>query len=117
MSIERELIGVLKTTGVPFEIECITYRRGYEAVGIEELAEAVRAGHRAEFGEDPGIPVAPITSMWRDTTPFNEAGIPSLTYGPSSSTGGGNFSVTVEELAVSARVYARTALNYCGIAG
>lgn len=117
MSIERELIGVLKTTGVPFEIECITYRRGYEAVGIEELAEAVRAGHRAEFGEDPGIPPEPITSMWRDTTPFNEAGIPSLTYGPSSSTGGGNFSVTVEELAVSARVYARSALHYCGIVG
>lgn len=116
MSIERELIGVLKTTGVPFEIECITYRRGYEAVGIEELADAVRAGHREEFGEEPGIPSAPITSMWRDINPFNEAGIPSLTYGPSSSTGGGNFSVTVEELAVSARVYARTALHYCGVA-
>ena len=55
--------------------------------------------------------------MWRDITPFNEAGIPSLTYGPSSSTGGGNFSVAVEELAASARVYARTALLYCGVVG
>lgn len=117
MSIERELVGVLKTTGVPFAIECITYRRGYEAVGIEELAEAVRAGHRAEFGQDPGTPSAPITSMWRDITPFNEAGIPSLTYGASSSAGGGNFSVTVDELAVSARVYARAALQYCGVDG
>lgn len=117
MTIERELVGVLKTTGVPFEIECIMYRRGYEAVGVEELAAAVRAGHRAEFGDDPGIPDPPVTSMWRDITPFNEAGIPSLTYGPSSSTGGGNFSVTVAELAVSARVYARAALHYCGIAG
>jgi hypothetical protein len=54
--------------------------------------------------------------MWRDITPFNEAGIPSLTYGPSSSTGGGNFSVGVAELGATARVYARTALRYCGIA-
>jgi acetylornithine deacetylase/succinyl-diaminopimelate desuccinylase-like protein len=117
MSIERELLEVLESSGVPCEIECVTYRRGYEARGIEDLAAAVRAGHRAEFGEDPGIPAPPITSMWRDITPFNEAGIPSLTYGPSSSTGGGNFSVSVEELAVSARVYARAALNYCGVAG
>jgi hypothetical protein len=54
--------------------------------------------------------------MWRDTTPFNEAGIPSLTYGPSSSTGGGNFSVGVAELGATARVYARAALRFCGIA-
>jgi acetylornithine deacetylase/succinyl-diaminopimelate desuccinylase-like protein len=116
MSIERELSAIVRATGVPFELECITYRRGYEAEGIEELAGAVRAGHREEFGEDPGLPPPPITSMWRDITPFNEAGIPSLTYGPSSSTGGGNFSVTVNELAVSSRVYARSALRYCGIA-
>jgi hypothetical protein len=53
--------------------------------------------------------------MWRDITPFNEAGIPSLTYGPSSSTGGGNFSVGVDELAATARVYARAALRFCGV--
>jgi hypothetical protein len=52
--------------------------------------------------------------MWRDITPFNEAGIPSLTYGPSSSTGGGNYSLSVEDLAVTARVYARSMLLFCG---
>lgn len=114
-SIERELGKVLEETGVPVELECFLYRRGYEAVGIEDLAAAVRAGHLAEFGEEPGKPPAPVTSMWRDITPFNEAGIPSLTYGPSSSTGGGNFSLGVDELAASARVYARAALRYCGV--
>ena len=72
---------------------CFLYRRGFEAEGIEPLAAATRSAHRAEFGDEPGLPAAPVTSMWRDITPFNEAGIPSLTYGPSSSTGGGNFSV------------------------
>jgi acetylornithine deacetylase/succinyl-diaminopimelate desuccinylase-like protein len=116
MSIQRELESVLGDTGIPFDLECFLYRRGYEAEGIELLAEATRAAHRDEFGTEPGVPVPPITSMWRDITPFNEAGIPSLTYGPSSSTGGGNFSVGVDELAATARVYARTALIYCGIA-
>ncbi|HKZ20190.1 MAG TPA: M20/M25/M40 family metallo-hydrolase [Acidimicrobiia bacterium] len=115
MAIQRELRSVLDETGVPFELECILYRRGYEATGIEDLAEAVRAGHREEFGEEPGLPLPPVTSMWRDITPFNEAGIPSLTYGPSSSTGGGNFSLSVDELAASARVYTRSILHYCGI--
>lgn len=115
MSILRELKNVLAGTGVPFDIDCFLYRRGYEAAGIEPLADAVRAAHVDEFGEQPGLPAAPITSMWRDITPFNEAGIPSLTYGPSASTGGGNFSVGIEELASTARVYARTALNFCGV--
>jgi acetylornithine deacetylase/succinyl-diaminopimelate desuccinylase-like protein len=117
MALQRELGSVLATTGVPFELECFLYRRGYEAQGIEPLASATLAAHRDEFGTDPGTPPSPVTSMWRDTTPFNEAGIPSLTYGPSSSTGGGNFSVGVAELGVTARVYARTAMRYCGIAG
>jgi acetylornithine deacetylase/succinyl-diaminopimelate desuccinylase-like protein len=117
MSIQRELTELLETTGVPFELECILYRRGFEATGIEDLAAAVRSAHREEFGQAPGIPSPPVTSMWRDITPFNEAGIPSLTYGPSSSTGGGNFSVEVGELAASARVYARSVLHYCGVLG
>jgi hypothetical protein len=106
---------VLARSGVPCDIECFLYRRGYEAQGIEPLAEATRSAHRDEFGTEPGLPSAPVTSMWRDITPFNEAGIPSLTYGPSSSTGGGNFSVGVDELAATARVYARAALRFCGV--
>lgn len=113
MDIQRELAGVLEETGVPCDIECILHRRGYEAVGIEDLAGAVARAHREEFGADPGLPTPAVTSMWRDITPFNEAGIPSLTYGPSSSAGGGNFSVSVDELATTARVYARAMLDFC----
>jgi len=117
MEIQRELMGVLDVTNVPYLIECVLHRRGYEAQGIDELASTVRDAHIAEFGVEPERPSPPITSMWRDLTPFNEAGIPSLTYGPASSTGGGNYSLSVEDIALTARVYARTALQYCGIVG
>lgn len=116
MDLQRELTKTLGATGVPFDLECFLHRRGYEAQNIEPLAAATRQSHVDEFGTEPGDPAPPVTSMWRDITPFNEAGIPSLTYGPSSSTGGGNFSVGVAELGATARVYARTALRFCGIA-
>jgi acetylornithine deacetylase/succinyl-diaminopimelate desuccinylase-like protein len=115
MEIQRELVSVLDKTGVPYQIECFLHRRGYEAQGIDELADAVRIAHVAEFGAEPSPPSPPITSMWRDLTPFNEAGIPSLTYGPASSTGGGNFSLSLDDLVITSRVYARAALRYCGI--
>ncbi len=113
--VKAEIEAALRAAGLEFEIECVLYRRGFEASGIEPLARAVREGHRAEFGGDPPYPAAPTTSMWRDVNPYNEAGIPSLTYGPSASTGGGNFAMTVNDLNRSARVYARAALAYCGL--
>lgn len=115
IKIQRELTRALSDVGLPHEIELTTYRRGWEAHGIEDLAAAVRAAHIAEVGSEPERPAAPVTSMWRDTNPFNEAGIPALMYGPSASTGGGNFTVEVEQLALAARVYARAALGYCGV--
>lgn len=115
IEVQRSLEQAMCNAGVPHEIELTTYRRGWEAEGIEELAEAVRVAHVAEVGSEPARPATPVTSMWRDTNPFNEAGIPALMYGPSASTGGGNFTVEVEQLALAARVYARTALGYCGI--
>lgn len=114
LAIRREIAGVLDRAGVPADVECVMYRRGYEAQDIGDLVGAVRSSHVAEFGDEPARPAPPVTSMWRDTNPFNEAGIPSLTYGPASSTGGGNFSLTVAELARTARVYARTMVAYCG---
>lgn len=115
MEVQRDLRNALDDTGVPYELELTTYRRGWEASGIGDLVAAVREAHIAEVGSEPERPAAPVTSMWRDTNPFNEAGIPALMYGPSASTGGGNFTVEVDQLALAARVYARAALAYCGV--
>lgn len=115
IEIQRDIAATLGDAGVPHEIELTTYRRGWEASGIEDLAAVVTEAHVAEVGTTPERPAAPVTSMWRDTNPFNEAGIPALMYGPSASTGGGNFTVEVEQLALASRIYARTALGYCGL--
>lgn len=81
------------------------------------LAAAVRDGHVEEHGSEPGRPAATITLMWRDTNPYNEVGIPSLTYGTASSTGGANVASGVDELTATARVYARAVLNLSGAGG
>lgn len=113
-AIEKELRSALRTAGIDADVECVLFRRGFAAQGIEPLAGAVLNAHRAEFGGEPPRPAPPISSMWRDTNPYNEAGIPSLTYGPAASTGGGNFSLTVDQLRATSRVYARAAIGYCG---
>jgi acetylornithine deacetylase/succinyl-diaminopimelate desuccinylase-like protein len=116
LEVQRELRGVLAHTGIPVEIELTTYRRGWEAENVDDIVGAVRHAHVAELGTEPERPPTPVTSMWRDTTPYIEAGVPAVMYGPSASSGGGNFTVSVEQLALAARVYARTAVGYCGTA-
>jgi acetylornithine deacetylase/succinyl-diaminopimelate desuccinylase-like protein len=115
LDVQRDLVRTLAATGVPCEVELTTYRRGWEAEGVEEIVGAVRRAHRAELGAEPERPPTPVTSMWRDTTPYIEAGIPAVMYGPSASSGGGNHTVSVEQLALAARVYARSAVAYCGV--
>ncbi len=114
MEVQRELVQELRATGVPVAVDCTLYRRGYEAEGAGALLGAVRAAHRAEFGRDPGGVAPPISSMWRDTNPFNAAGIPAVTYGPPGSAGGRWGRTTIDDLLRAARVYARIALALCG---
>jgi acetylornithine deacetylase/succinyl-diaminopimelate desuccinylase-like protein len=113
MEVQAELRGELDDLEVPTELECTLYRRGYEAEGVEPLLESVRAAHRGEFGADPGEVEAPLSSMWRDTNPFNEMAIPAVTYGPAAGVGGGLFFAQAADLTQAARVYARLALDVC----
>jgi acetylornithine deacetylase/succinyl-diaminopimelate desuccinylase-like protein len=113
MEVQAELRAELDTLDVPTELECTLYRRGYEAQGVEPLLDAVRAAHRGEFGSDPGEVEAPLSSMWRDTNPFNEMGIPAVTYGPAAGVGGGLFFADAGDLTHAARVYVRMALDVC----
>jgi hypothetical protein len=49
--------------------------------------------------------------MWRDLNCFNEMRIPSLTYGPGVSVGGGSFRMPVETLITGTKLYDMTALD------
>ena len=115
-SVQRELEEAIGSTGVPVTVEPIAYRRGYEAVGVEPLVACVEAAHSRVIGGTPGRPIEPITSMWRDSNVFIEAGIPTVVYGPGASVGGGNFSMEIDDLVTAARVYAAIAIEVCGLA-
>ena len=54
-----------------------------------------------------------LSSMWRDTNPFIEMGIPAVTYGPTGSVGGGRYSAEIDDFVAVTRVYARLALDLC----
>ena len=113
MDVQAELTEVLGGLDVPTELECTLYRRGYEAVNVEPLLDATKIAHRAEFGAEVGEVEPQLSSMWRDTNPFIEMGIPAVTYGPTGSVGGGRYSAEIDDFVAVTRVYARLALDLC----
>jgi acetylornithine deacetylase/succinyl-diaminopimelate desuccinylase-like protein len=114
LSVERELQALVAGTGIPATVEPFVFRRGYEAQGVEPLVAKVEAAHRRIFGEAPGRPIDAVTSMWRDSNVFNEAGIPTVVYGPGASVGGGNFAMEIAALVQAAKAYAAIAIEVCG---
>jgi acetylornithine deacetylase/succinyl-diaminopimelate desuccinylase-like protein len=104
-------------TGTGAEVELIMHKPGAVAEGIEPLADAVRSAHRRVRGSDPAPQVEPaVVSMWRDTNVFNNAGIPSLTFGPGRGLadvqGDGFFAL--DDLVDTAKMYALTTLRVAG---
>ena len=62
-------------------------------------------------------------SMWRDGNAFNEGGIPAIGYGPPTQVSDGGRGVagatrpiTIDDLVITAKVFALTALEICGVA-
>ena len=97
-------------------IEPFVYRRGYEAGDeVQPLVRDVEAAHERVLGGSPGRPIDAITSMWRDSNVFIEAGIPTVIYGPGASVGAGNFAMKIGDLVNASRVYATIAMQVCGV--
>lgn len=113
VDIRDELRGLLTQAGLAGEVELYVYRRAYEAQGAEPLADAITRAHAEVVGGTPKAPAPGFSSMWRDINVFNEMGIPSLTYGPGISVGGGNFGMRIADLVTGAKLYALTALSLC----
>jgi acetylornithine deacetylase/succinyl-diaminopimelate desuccinylase-like protein len=107
----EELVAAQGLEGI---VELVSYHAGAESPGVEPLIGALRRVHEQEFGSEmePATPV--MSSQWRDTIPFAQAGMPALTYGPSLPTGGRDeYFMERSELLAAARVYARLALELC----
>ncbi len=113
LQIQHELTSLFGEHGFTTDVKPFLYRRGYEAQGIEPLRDAVEAAHGSVLSTAVERPGSPEVSMWRDTNPFNELGIPSLTYGPGGGAGGGTQFFTIDEMVEGAKIYALTALELC----
>lgn len=112
--ITASLRQAIDAVAVGAELELIMSKPGQEGRGVEPLADAVRAAHRAVRGEEvPERAPTAVVSMWRDTNVFNAHGIPSLTFGPSRGQadvqGRGHFELS--DLVAGAKMYALTALQ------
>lgn len=114
MDVERELNEVLVATNIPFELTLFVYRRGYEAHDVEPLRASITRAHEEVFESIPEPPIPPVTSMWRDSNVFIEAGVPTIIYGPGGSVGKGAFVMKAHHLLKGAQVYALAALEVCG---
>ncbi len=112
-ALQAELEGLLRGMGLEGRVELYVFRPGYEARNVDRLADAIGHAHRRFFDGTPERVVGPECSMWRDTNVFNEAGIPSATYGPAAGVGGGNLAMALDDLHRAAQLYALTALDVC----
>lgn len=109
----RRLLASLELEG---SVEVYLFRRGYVASGAEDLVSSLDAATLVEVGSPPEPPARPVaSSMWRDLNVFNEMGIPSVTFGPGGGTGGGNRGLAIDDLVAAARIYARAAVDICGL--
>lgn len=115
LDVREELKDLLKSTGMNGEVELYLYRPAFEADErkAKPLRDAIVASHRAIMGSDPGPAPIPASSMWRDINCFNEMRIPSLTYGPGVSSGGGKYAMKIENMILGTKLYAQTAVQLC----
>jgi acetylornithine deacetylase/succinyl-diaminopimelate desuccinylase-like protein len=111
--VQSEIEAIVAKLDLKAEVKPFLYRRGFNAQGIEPLKAALETAHQVIF-ERPTEPAgAPECSMWRDINPYNELGIPSLTYGCGAGAGGGNTYFAVDDMIKTAKIYAMTAMELC----
>jgi acetylornithine deacetylase/succinyl-diaminopimelate desuccinylase-like protein len=113
LAVQDEIESVIAKLDLKAEVKPFLYRRGFNAQRIEPLRDAVEDAHQAIIGRPSEPAGAPECSMWRDINPYNELGIPSLTYGCGAGAGGGNTYFGVDDMIKTAKIYALTAIDLC----
>ena len=115
LDVRDDLQSLMKECGLEGEVELFVYRPGFEADEKkgEPLRGAITRAHRAIVGGEPPAAPIPTSSMWRDLNCYNEVRIPSYTYGPGASVGGGIFRMPIKNLITGSKLYVHTALDLC----
>ena len=115
LEVREQLRQLMSDAGLEGEVELYVYRPGFEADEKKgaPLRSAITRAHRAVMGGEPKPPPVATSSMWRDLNCFNEMRIPSYTYGPGVSVGGGIFRMPIKNLVTGSQLYVHTALDLC----
>jgi acetylornithine deacetylase/succinyl-diaminopimelate desuccinylase-like protein len=125
----QELRLVLDATGLAATMEVYLQRNGYVGEGVEPLAKAVSCAYQELVGANPPAVSEDVLSMWRDTNVYNECAIPAVTFGPTrhklvratdDPAAKHNKVIrylTIPDMVLAAKVYVKTALDICGVAG
>ncbi|MBI2305610.1 MAG: peptidase dimerization domain-containing protein [Chloroflexi bacterium] len=126
LDMKRDLERILEEMGTEGEVEMFKYLPGFEAwqnKGFDTFKKALVAAHQTMFQEPPRNVATQFVSMWRDVNPFNELGVPALSYGfptgytkeGATATMSSSAAVTVKiaDMVRAAKVYALLALDLC----
>ncbi len=115
LEVREQLRRVMRDAGLDGEVELFVYRPGFEVDEIKgaPLRDAIASAHRSVVGGELQLGPVSTSSMWRDLNCFNEMRIPSYTYGPGGSVGGGIFRMPIKNLISGAQLYVHTALDLC----
>ncbi|MBI2305609.1 MAG: peptidase dimerization domain-containing protein [Chloroflexi bacterium] len=123
LDMKRDLEGILDELGMEGTVEIYKYLRGYDAwqnQGFDTLKQAMVKAHHSMFPQPPQKVPSQFVSMWRDVNPFNELGVPAISYGfPTGYTHEGApydinlFRVRVADMVTTAKIYATLAIDLC----
>ena len=117
LDVKRELEEEVKATGLSDEVFMFLSHMGYVSPpGYEVVAKAIKENHQRVFQSPVNPPGQADTSMWNDSNVFWQVGMPGVKYG-SRPASGPRFpeAVDVSDLVDTAKVYALTCLDICGV--
>ena len=127
LEIQRDLDGILNEMGVEGRVEMYKFLPGYDAwnnQGFSTFRKALVDSHLKVFDEPPRDPPYRFVSMWRDLNPYNEIGVPAMSYGfatgstvfegePPPYSSGDRLKASIPDMVKAAKVYAALALDLC----
>ena len=126
LEIQRDLEGILREGGMNGRVEMYKFlpgQIGSENQGFDTFMEALTAAHGELFSDPPKPAPTQFVSMWRDVNPYNEVGVPSISYGFATgytqSSARAALAVpsaaraSIADMVATAKVYALLALDLC----
>ncbi len=114
VDVQRQLKAVLSRLDMETDLQMYASMMGYEADGIEPVAETLEATYHDLYGEKTPAVTPGRSSIWTDTNIYNEMGIPACKFGPRGERWTTRSEqVEIEEIHRAAQVFALVAAEIC----